>query len=244
MPQPEKATSLKDEPPDMKTILDFHQALTSLNNYPELQLALGLVFEFDLPADFFAFTSGDAKTVSIVDVKPGWDLRVQTDTPALETAYINGPTDKGAHGFFTAPLGVLQKSTPEVLGLLNLDPTHFGLAQVDVDGGMHKAIMLAETLTGAEQLPATHPEVFDPTATLPSLRSGGFSLFADARAQALLERFHDSKAFNERSLCLNGERRRRVLFTPRISRARLPDAGRRVGFTDEGVAFTVHQRIA
>lgn len=28
------------------------------------------------------------------------------------------------------------------MGLIALDPTSFGLAQVDVDGAMHKAIMI------------------------------------------------------------------------------------------------------
>ena len=92
------------------------------------------------------------------------------------------------------------------MGLLSLDAVRFGLAQVDVDGGMHKAIMLAETLNppdghnldpGAQPEPAPNPEVFDPGATLPALRSGGLSLFADRRAVQLLDSLQQSKAFND-----------------------------------------------
>jgi hypothetical protein len=201
MPQPKSSTSLAEEPPDMDEVLDFHQALSSLNNYPPLQRALGLVFDLELPREFVAQTSGiSPKALSIVEVQPGWEWRDETETPSLATAYFHTQIDAEHRLFLTAPRSVVNETPVEVLGLLNLDPTRFGLAQVDVDGGMQKAIMLAETLTGDPQLqplaPA-HPEVFDPTATLASLRSGGYSLFADASAVKLLERFKASKTFND-----------------------------------------------
>src|SRR4029078_11537397 len=37
---------------DTDNLLDFHQALSSLNAYPDLQRALGLVFDLELPRDF------------------------------------------------------------------------------------------------------------------------------------------------------------------------------------------------
>lgn len=193
--------------PDRTRLIDFHQALTSLNSYPALLRALGLVFDLELPNDFFAATPFDKPgTISVRRAIPGWDWAIQPKTHPLETAYI-----KFAPGndelFFAAPRSVVEPQQPgSVLGLLDLDPAHFGLAQVDVDGAMHKAIMLAETLypsghhnrvADATPQPAQHPEVFDPEATLPSLRSGGFSLFADNRALQLLQSIHDSKAFND-----------------------------------------------
>jgi hypothetical protein len=59
-------------------------------------------------------------------------------------------------------------------------------------------VMLADAITqfSGEATPQ-HPEVFDPTTTLSSLRSGGFSLFADARALALLDTAKRSKAFSD-----------------------------------------------
>ena len=205
MPTPEYGPN-GIEMPDRDKLIDFHQALTSLNSYPELLRALGLVFDLDLPDSFFAATPFDKPgTVFVQRAIPGWDLAIETQTHPLATAYMKlaiGSNDL----FFAAPRSVVEPQQPgAVLGLLNLDPAHFGLAQVDVDGAMHKAIMLAETLhpsgdhnlvPDARPQAAHHPEVFDPEATLPSLRSGGFSLFADNRALELLQSIHDAKAFN------------------------------------------------
>lgn len=195
------------EMPDRATLIDFHQALTSLNAYPELLRALGLVLDLDLPNDLFAATPFDNPgTISVRRAIPGWDWAIQPETHPLATAYMKLEIGQDEL-FFAAPRSVVDPPQPgAVLGLLNLDPAHFGLAQVDVDGAMHKAIMLAETLhpsgdhnrvPDATPQPAQHPEVFDPEATLPSLRSGGFSLFADNRALQLLQSIHDAKAFND-----------------------------------------------
>jgi len=194
------------ELPDRSKLLDFHQAITSLNSYPELLRALGLVLDLDLPSDFIATTPFDKPgTISVQKVVPGWNWAIEPKTHPLATAYLKIALGKDEL-FFAAPRSVVEPQQPgAVLGLLNLDPAHFGLAQVDLDGAMHKAIMLAETLhpSGEHNLvptatpqPAQHLEVFDPEATLPSLRSGGFSLFVDNRALQLLQTIQDAKAFN------------------------------------------------
>jgi len=207
MPTPEYGEGIKL--PDNDKLLDFHQALTSLNSFPELLRALGLVFDLDLPRNFVAATpSGAPGALCVSNVIPGWDSRLQTARQPLKTAYLK--FKNGDHEFFFAAPRVSDPNSPHdflgVLGLLNLDPGHFGLAQVDVDGAMHKTIMLAETLhpsgdhnlvRNATPQEAQHPEVFDPEATLPSLRSGGFSLYADNRALQLLESIQQSKKFNE-----------------------------------------------
>jgi hypothetical protein len=194
------------EMPDTAKLIDFHQALSSLNSYPELLRALGLVLDLDLPNEFIAATpSGTPGTISVQRAIPGWDWAIQPQTHPLPTAYMKIAVGQDEL-FFAAPRSVVEPQQPgAVLGLLNLDPAHFGLAQVDVDGGMHKAIMLAETLhpsgehnrvPDATPQAAQHPETFDPEATLPSLRSGGFSLFADNRALQLLQSIKDAKSFN------------------------------------------------
>ena len=196
---------IADNPPDFSTLIDFHQALSSLSSYPELQRALGLVIDLDLPADFFDLGGAPTGTVSVSTVaNVRWLLDPTTtvpDLPALETAYVLLPLDEhGTRLFATAP-GALGKLTTEIeaFGLLNVAPARYGLAQVDIDGAMHKSIMLAETWAPgtAQPAPSVHPEVFDDSATLPALRSGGLSLFADGRALALLERFKASKVFND-----------------------------------------------
>ncbi len=203
MPQ---GASLQDNPPDFDKLIDFHQALSSLNSYPELLRALGIVFDFDLPADFVASTSvATPGKISVVDLpKHDWAIPTQAvpDLPPLETSYLYFDAGDAAHPWkvFTTTPGVVTGVLPdlEVFGLLNLDPTHYGLAQVDVESGMNKTIFLAESWQDSRLglAPAEHPEVFDETTTLPSLRSGGLSLFADGRALRLLYSFQQNKQFN------------------------------------------------
>jgi hypothetical protein len=203
MPTPDRDDDLKL---DTKTVLDFHQVLTSLNAYPELQRSLGLVFDLELPRSFVPETPlSQPGTLSVRSTSFNW--RVKTTTPELATSYlhvINGTQRL----FLTTPRAIVEPDAPvTILGLLDLNPERFGLAQVDVDGGMHKAMILAETLNNpdpdrnldknARPEPAPHPEVFDTDATLPSLRSGGFSLFADRRGLQLLDSLKQSKGFND-----------------------------------------------
>ena len=152
---------------------------------------------------------GQYAELSVAAAAGGWDWSIAPDWPGLRTACVHLGLTPETRVFFTAPR-LLQNpaaTVPPILGLLDLAPTRFGLAQVDVDGAMHKAIIQAETWhdpgpgrnldPGAEPEAAAHPEVYDPEATLPSLRSGGFSLFADERALQLLGTIQQSKGFNE-----------------------------------------------
>ena len=203
MPQ---GAPVAENPPDFDELIDFHQALSSLNTYPRLLRALGLVFDFQLPVDFVAETALTTPgRLAVVDL-PGQSWEIQTLTvpnlSPLETAYLyfsaGGPDPWKV--FTTAP-GILGAGLTdlEVFGLLNLDPARYGLAQVDVESGMHKTILLAESWQADRPAMSApdHPEVFDETTTLPSLRSGGFSLFADGRALGLLHRLSENRQFNQ-----------------------------------------------
>ncbi|QNI37037.1 hypothetical protein [Edaphobacter albus] len=186
--------------------IDFHQALGSLESHPELLRALGLVFDVELPQDFLAQTAVNTfNTVAVEKTNFPWQLT--TKSPALDTAYCYFAAGQNRF-FLTASRTMTKQPSPsQVLGLVNLDPERFGLAQVDVDGGMHKAIMLAETWnnpdpdrnldSGVTPEQAPHPEVYDPEATLPSLRSGGLQLYVDGRGLHVLDAIQQSKAFND-----------------------------------------------
>ena len=214
MPTPKGADDKTPVPPldpDWDTELDFHQALSSLNSYPSLQRALGIVLDFDLPTDFVPLTGpGEYAELSVSAVAPRWDWSIKPSTPEFATACAHLGLENDTRIFLTAPrvLDEPDATVPPIIGLLDLNPLRFGLAQVDVDGAMHKAIIQAETWHDpgaadrnldpfAEPEAAPHPEVFDPEATLPALRSGGFSLFADDSALQLLETLGQSKAFND-----------------------------------------------
>lgn len=194
--------------PDWKTELDFHKALASLNAYPTLQRALGIVLDFELPRDFVPVSTTVAvETLSVAGAAPGSGWALAPGIPELETGCLHLRLPDSRRLFLAAPRALVDGSAPtEAIGLLHLDEHRFGLAQVDVDGAMHKVIMLAETWHNPDPQRnldqfvqperAPHPEVFDPGATLPSLRSGGLSLYADRRAQQLLDTLRQSKGFN------------------------------------------------
>lgn len=192
--------------PDFDKLIDFHQALSSLSSFPEVLRALGLVFDFELPADFVALTMFNKPgTLAVVDVPDReWSIPTQVvpGAPPLETAYLHFAGDDTANPFrlFTTAPGLLGGGLQEleVFGLLNLDPVRYGIAQVDLESGMHKTTLLAELWQDSREglsLP-DHPEVFDETTTLPSLRSGGLSLYADARALRLSRTFELQKGLN------------------------------------------------
>ena len=173
MPQ---GAPVAENPPDFDELIDFHQALSSLNTYPRLLRALGLVFDFQLPVDFVAETALTTPgRLAVVDL-PGQSWEIQTLTvpnlSPLETAYLyfsaGGPDPWNV--FTTAP-GILGAGLTdlEVFGLLNLDPARYGLAQVDVESGMHKTILLAESWQADRPAMSApdHPEVFDETPLSP-----------------------------------------------------------------------------
>lgn len=194
---------IEKAPPDFKTLIDFHQALSALSSYPALMRALGLVFDIELPLDFVPFTpTGGYGSLAVTAIEgPAWQIPTETvpQLKPLETALIY--LNMGSGGLFTTAPGWLAGKTEqlEAFGLLNLDPALYGLAQVDVDGGLMKAILLAEAW-GSERRhmePPDHPGIFDPTITLPALRSGGLALFADGRALRLYKTLQKNKGFNQ-----------------------------------------------
>lgn len=180
--------------PPLGSVLDFHKVVSSLTAYPALMRALGLVIDVELPSDAVpGMLWGNPGKMSVTDFVPGNPWRLQTQATGPATAYIHTEDTylgSAARMFVPAPV-----SGQRDYGLLDLGTGDFTLSQLDVDGALHKTITLAET--AATAAPALHPKVFDPTATLPALRSAGLSLLADNRAQALLAAFKEAKAFND-----------------------------------------------
>ncbi len=199
-PTPEDAGPVKIDPDE----IDFHQALSSLESHPELLRALGLVFDVELPLDLVPQTVFPAfSTLSLESTSFQWQMPPVLHP--LETACVHAMTG-GTRLFFTASRTQTSGSSPaQILGLLNLDPAHYGIAQVDVDGAMHKVMAVAElanrqdpgrNLYDSSPEEAPNPEIFDPDATLPSMRSGGLQLYVDRRGAAVLDAIKESKAFN------------------------------------------------
>ncbi len=203
MPTPTKAQA-GEVAIDPKTF-DFHQALSALEAHPHLQRALGLVFDVDLPLDLMpATTTSTPANLSVHSTTIAFQLAPKSHP--LQTACLH--LQAGNMTLFCASprIPAVGGSPLQVLGLLNLDPARFGLAQVDVDGAMHKVITTAEiynnpdpgrSVLPVDPEPAPHPDVFDPEATLPSMRSGGLQLYVDGRGATTVDAIQQSKAFNQ-----------------------------------------------
>lgn len=184
---------------------DFHQALAALEAHPPLQRALGLVFDLDLPLDLVPATpTGAPANLSVESTNIAWQLATQS--PPLQTACVHAGTGNVSLFCAASRTQSAQGGPTQVFGLLNLDPARFGLAQVDVDGAMHKVITTAEiynrpdpgrSVRPADPDPAPNPEVYDAEATLPSMRSGGFQMYLDGRGAATVDAISQSKAFNQ-----------------------------------------------
>jgi hypothetical protein len=182
---------------DPDTVLDFHQALSALGNYPSLQRALGLVFDLELPRQTLDPAAFDAPRFLRV-TRHGLNGDFAATTGSLRTAYWLADLGEAGWAFHTASRVGLARG---LFGVAALDPRAFGIAQVDVDGGMHKLVALAESFNKDRRIggqPALSPNaaVFDAGATLPSLRSGGLSLYADLRALTWLAGVNQSAADN------------------------------------------------
>jgi hypothetical protein len=182
------------QPDDFKDLIDFHQIVSSVNQYHDLLRRLGLVLDFEIPVD-------DLPGAALTD-----RLRVLAKWPA---------TPQGASGVETledtrpatvthlepktrfAPV-VQDPATPVADGFLRLDE-RFRLIQVDVDGAGIKVKNFARsvaTMRGADK------SAEQARAGAPALRSAGLMLVETKRGKSLtkaLDRsgsLHDAEAAN------------------------------------------------
>jgi hypothetical protein len=179
---------------DFAKTLDFHRALTALNSYPSVMRALGLVFDVEVPESFCPAspTATAYRTIEVRKVTPGFAWKLAPKFVFPSTSYTR---DKSS--FRTAPAtaaGNLAGGTylpgDIVDGYLALTPNNFHLSQVDLDGGLLKALTLADNAQNARDKSVVGD-------TLPSLRSSGIGLMADGRGVQLLHSIADNKSFDQ-----------------------------------------------
>jgi hypothetical protein len=191
LPPAPGAPPLPSSEDDFKKTLDFHRALTALHSYPSLQRALGLVFDVEVPGSFCPDSPGGGAygSIELTKVTAGfkWSINPTFSFPA--TAYIR---DKAS--FFAAPASAPGATTilagDIVKGFLALTGSSFHLLQVDADGGLLKALTLADNVAYARDAEVVGDE-------LPSLRSGGIGLVAEGRGLQLLQSIVDNKGFDQ-----------------------------------------------
>jgi len=171
-------------PPDPASVLDFHQALSALAQYPELLRKLGLVIDLEVPEASLPqspLSAGSGR----VQVVPTF-----TAAPALTnlsplTAYILD----GDRLFTSASQNPAQPET--IAGLINLAlPEGYTLIQADVDSMGLKTLNMAasNTLSTSDG---------DGDAGTPAPRGPGISLARTNHAAVLAQRFATAAQNNQ-----------------------------------------------
>jgi hypothetical protein len=191
MPPAPGGPPLPSKEADFAKLLDFHRALTALNSYPSVMRALGLVFDLELPAGFCppSPAAGAYGTIQVSKVTAGfkWSINPKFNFPS--TSYVLDNTT-----FLTAPAAVPGTTSfpagDVAQGFLALTPDNFHLLQVDVDGGLLKALTVADNLANATDQTVVGDE-------LPAMRSGGIGLVGNGRGLQLLESIVGNKDFDD-----------------------------------------------
>jgi hypothetical protein len=164
---------------DAGSVLDFHQALAALAQYPELLRRLGLVLDLEIPEANLPQSplSGGAGRVQVSPLFNS-EVSFRNFTPA--TAYILD----GDQIFTPTPQDPSQPET--IAGLLNLAlPDEFALVQIDVDGLGLKALNMVASNT--LQLAANSGA--DDSEGMPAPRAPGIAVTRSGHASVLAQRF-------------------------------------------------------
>ena len=174
---------------DFKDLIDFHQIVSSTNQYFGLLRQLGLVLDFTLPAR--AMPDGD--TTARLQVLADWSPTSEANS-GVETLKDTRPVtitrlEPGKR--FEAVLK--DPSAPMVDGYLRLDE-RFDLVQVDVDGAGMKVKNFARSLLTMQGASKQEPE---PSAGAPALQTAGIMLVQPNRGDSLTSAIDRSGALND-----------------------------------------------
>ncbi|MEU6235874.1 Ig-like domain repeat protein [Kitasatospora sp. NPDC047058] len=181
--RPERPDTPLPKEAELAQLLDFHQALSCLSDYPELLTLLGLVLDLEVPTAAVRPESDPRRLRVLPRWKPADQASPEPDISPATSSVWDG-TDFTAAG----------STAPGRQGLLDLDGSRFDLSDVDVDGAVHKIVNLGLSLDAI----ANRKAADQPTgAGLPVLRSAGFALVRDARAKAVAEELARAKAHND-----------------------------------------------
>jgi hypothetical protein len=169
-------------PPLSAPEFDFHQVLAALGDHPALLRQLGIVLDFTLQRELL--DAADPALLRAQDI----DLRVEVSCPDLSKAEIKGPWTRCEP---TAFLARPKHSSDIVNGYLKLDSGDYDVFNVDLDGTSLKAFDFGLNMTNL----AAHPERETPSeVSLPSRRTGGFTVTRNLRQEELKQHFADGAA--------------------------------------------------
>lgn len=182
-PVAENPPPLPQTEDDFKERVDFHQALSSLGDYPLLLRRLGIVVDLELPR---AKLPPNARRLQVV---PEWESAIADAHQDRSNWTV---FDHGGDGRFAA--APRDAANPLIRdGLLTLSADTHALMQVDVDGAAMKSVDFAVSLNHEQ---TRRSDDTPDTAGLPTLRSGGFSVVELNRYMSLLGHFDQTRKLN------------------------------------------------
>ena len=172
----QKATALPTAK-QLRAKFDFHAIVSSLGDHPALLRPTALVIDLQLPAAAVA-PSPNPRTVR---VRPSWTPESADVHPpgCPATAAIWDGTDFAA----VSQRGEIDRGYL-VLEAAAASTPRYSLVDVDVDGGVLKAVHFASDI---QQLAGQENSSTPNEAGLPSLRSAGLSLIRDGRGDELAQ---------------------------------------------------------
>jgi hypothetical protein len=181
VPKPVPMPKYPQDKAFFERMVDFHQMLSSMANYPEMMRRLGLLVEMYVDADAVPESYPQAP-LSMTFVSPQFQAR---DYRPL-TAYLY---DK--RRFLPAP----RPHGDYDWGFLRMEkPAEYPVLQFDVDGAAIKALNFAQDMKAQSE----KKSLDTPTeAGVPFLRSGGFSVARTDRAAKLHGAFIISKGHED-----------------------------------------------
>ena len=133
-------------------MLDFHQALSSHRRLPPLQRELGLVFDLELPLDFVADQPHRAGRARHHRRRHPVGCG-HPDVGAAHPYVVRARADRRRDGCSASPRGDARSPDGRCCSACSTSTTgSFGVAQVDVDGALHKTMMHATNTTAAARV--------------------------------------------------------------------------------------------
>lgn len=173
----EQEVDLPDDEADFAQVVDFHEVVSTLGDYPALLRHVGLVIDLSVP---IAAVPPGATAVRVLPTWPVSPGVVNTDI-SPKTACIWDGTRFAA-----------QPGTDEIVdGLLALDEEHYDLIQLDVDGAALKTNNLTNNLMRVDDGNAPLPR------GLATLRSAGIALTRHGRAAQLKQQFQRARQHDD-----------------------------------------------
>ncbi len=170
------------KPEDFKDLIDFHQIVSAMNQYPVLLRLLGLVVDLTVPRR--ALPAGP--TEHWLSVKVDWAPASDTGAGVVADPDILPftRTRLTPDGFEPRPRNA---STPIEGRMLRLADDNFRLLQVDVDGMVMKSLGFGASLRTLPLSDNTTEEEKDQVRRdgAPSLRTSGLTLAEEGRGGAL-----------------------------------------------------------